>query len=55
MVVVSFALRQAEIPQYRNTNITSRRRSESGIAHYAYKDETRKYLEAINKEKDVSS
>ncbi|RYO16646.1 hypothetical protein AA0111_g11324 [Alternaria arborescens] len=28
------------------------RRSESGIAHYAYKDETRKYLEAINKEQD---
>ncbi|CAN9189854.1 unnamed protein product [Alternaria alternata] len=27
-------------------------RSESGIAHYSYKDETRKYLEAINKEQD---
>ncbi|CAN9430006.1 unnamed protein product [Alternaria alternata] len=28
-------------------------RSESGIAHYSYKDETRKYLEAINKEQDI--
>ena len=54
MVVMIFDLRRVEIPQYRSTNITSRRRSESGIAHYAYKDETRKYLEAINKEQDVS-